>query len=569
LVGLIAIVPFEGDPQPVLARAEREHGRAEPAPDFPRKAESGGVLAQTDDLAVWWDLPTSKVFRDEPLPPERSDGVQLWAARGECEPFQVVLRPAGDLPDVHLECLGLRGEAGEIAPDLVTWHALDYYFSAEQIQPTGFVGDVPDTLLPDRTVTCPAGANQPLWVTVRVPDDQPAGEYAGQVRVLAGERELASVPVRLHVWDFALPQQRSLAMWCPVWAGNLRQHYGRERADELMGAYLVDVADHRAGQHTVAAGPVVKWDEEGNVTSADFAAFDAALAELVARDRLPIFDLPFFTIGYGHIPRDNRFGKADEILTPLWSRKCEGYARALAAHLDEKGLNDSVVMSLFDEPGAEYYPMIRDVVALLRGVEPRWRYTFWGVYAPQLEGAINVWTVPMARYSPRLAEQVRARGEEMWVYNPPGYYIDATAMAVRANYWWVFRQRVPLVYQWTITAWIEWTGSETLWDPHRNASWVIPGEDGPLDTMRFELTREGLEDYEYLAMLERLAIRAEDAGRNDLAAEARALLARTAEIAWTPEDEKLAVVYSQDQNLLHELRKDIGACIEKLSAALE
>jgi len=205
--------------------------------------------------------------------------------------------------------------------------------------------------------------------------------------------------------------------------------------------------------------------------------------------------------------------------------------------------------------------MIREVVELLRSVEPRWRYTFWGAYAPALEGAINVWTIPMSHYSDDLARRIRARGEEVWVYNPPAYYIDDTAMSVRTTYWWAWRNEIPLVFQWTINAWIEWTGSETLWDPHRNASWVLPGEDGSLNTVRMELTREGLEDFEYLVLLERLST---DADR-DLAQRAEALLGRARDIARAAEDGKIAFLHSQDQTALHDLRREIGACVEALS----
>lgn len=559
LAGKLALLPFVGEPDEALEAALRAHGRADLGPQFPRKAQSGAVLQRGEGLTLWWDLPTSKVFRDEPLPPDTADGVRIHAARGEYEPFQLVLRPDEALEAVRLECPSLTGPGGEIGE--VTWHALEYYRSEEQVQPTGFVGEVPDTLLAARQIDCAAGVNQPLWVTVRVPRDAAPGDYTGAVRVMAGDRQIAEAPVELHVWDFALPEERSLAVWCPVWEGNLRQHYGREQTAELLPAYLQNVAEHRAGQQRMSANPVIEWDEEGNVTRADFAAFDAALEELVERDRLPIITLPVFTIGYGHIPRDNRFGKADEILTPLWRKKCEGYARALARHLEKRGLNDRMVMSLFDEPHAEYFPMIREVIELLRGVEPRWRYTYWGAYAPQLEGAVDVWTIPMSHYAPSLAERIRARGEEVWVYNPPAYYIDDTAMSVRTVYWWAWRHEIPLVYQWTITAWIEWTGSETLWDPHRNASWVLPGEDGPLNTVRFELTREGLEDYEYLALLKGLVVDAD----GELVRRARSLLARAEAMAWTSDDEKIAFLHSHDQVALHDLRREIGECVEAMA----
>lgn len=316
------------------------------------------------------------------------------------------------------------------------------------------------------------------------------------------------------------------------------------------------------------ANPRVTWAEDGSLAAIDFAAFDAAVNDYFRRFRLDTLVLADFTIGYGHIPRKHRFGEAEEILTEPWRARVTAYARVLSAHLQERGWDERVVFSLFDEPDAQYYPLVRGVVELLRDIDPAWRFTYWGAYAPQLEGAVDVWTIPMSHYTPALHEQVRARGETVWVYNPPGYEIDATAMAVRANWWWLFNERVPAIYQWTTTAWIEWTGSTTLWDPHRNASWIIPGEDGPLSTVRMELTREGIEDIAYLHTLAQIAATGEASRRDAVAAEARGLLDAARAIAWAPRDGKAPILHTQDQNALHDLRQRIGRAIPRLSMQL-
>ncbi len=48
-------------------------------------------------------------------------------------------------------------------------------------------------------------AVQPVWVTVKVPADAPAGDYRGQLTVLAGGKKLAEVPVHLSVADWRVP----------------------------------------------------------------------------------------------------------------------------------------------------------------------------------------------------------------------------------------------------------------------------------------------------------------------------------------------------------------------------
>ena len=107
-------------------------------------------------------------------------------------------------------------------------------------------------------------------------------------------------------------------------------------------------------------------------------------------------------------------------------------------------------------------------------------------------------------------------------------------MAVRTNYWWLWRERIPVVYQWTINSWAEWTGDTGSWDAYREASWVVPGEKEILSTVRFELTRAGLEDVEYLAMLSHLTDVAMKQGLTDLAKEGRAAHRLVEQIAWSP-----------------------------------
>ncbi|HHX41737.1 MAG TPA: DUF4091 domain-containing protein [Armatimonadetes bacterium] len=562
VTGAFTLVPFSGEATAAVSTWVKRYGKQHMPLRFPQKATSGRRLRALPEGVLWWDLPTAKLFPDEPAPAATASVVRVQAARNEYEPFQIVLRPKTDLAEVQLSISPLASRRGKIPEECVRWNPVAYYRCDQPVDATGFAGEVPDALLPSAPVNCAAGRNQIFWVTIRVPADTEPGEYRGSLRVQAGSRLLASVPVVLRVRSFSLPDERSLTAFGPLWKAHLVKHYGAEKTAQLWPTYLDDLAAHRLGALHPEASPVAKWDEQGALTHIDFTAFDRAMEEFFARYRMKYVTLGDFTIGYGHIPRNNRFGTAEEILSPLWKARCESYARALAAHLRERGWQDRVVFSLFDEPHAEYHPLIRDTVALLKQVDPSWRFTFWGTYTPALDGAIQVWTVPATYYSPSLARKLRARGDEIWVYNPPGYCVGKTAMAARVNYWWAWREEIPVVFQWTTNAWIEWTGSTTLWDAQRNASWVLPGEEGPAGTLRWELTREGLEDHEYLTLLSRLAKEAEKRGLKVSAA--TKALAAAREVAWSPADEKAAMLHTQDQRQLHAVRDQVADAIEAL-----
>lgn len=70
----------------------------------------------------------------------------------------------------------------------------------------GFTGQWPDPLpLYKQPKTVLSSENQPFLVTVKVPPTTNAGDYSGNILLSSNDWSL-SVPLKLHVWDFTLPQ---------------------------------------------------------------------------------------------------------------------------------------------------------------------------------------------------------------------------------------------------------------------------------------------------------------------------------------------------------------------------
>ena len=81
------------------------------------------------------------------------------------------------------------------------------------------VRKLPDHLRKDRQADgLPAdpvpGAVQPVYVTVHVPKDAPAGLYRGTLTLSAGGAKVADVPIELSVAGWALPDPDDFAYWC-------------------------------------------------------------------------------------------------------------------------------------------------------------------------------------------------------------------------------------------------------------------------------------------------------------------------------------------------------------------
>ena len=53
--------------------------------------------------------------------------------------------------------------------------------------------------------TIPAGTNQSIWVDIYIPKSTPAGVYSGTIEIQEAGSRVRAVPVRLSVFDFALP----------------------------------------------------------------------------------------------------------------------------------------------------------------------------------------------------------------------------------------------------------------------------------------------------------------------------------------------------------------------------
>ncbi|MBA3710211.1 MAG: DUF4091 domain-containing protein [Planctomycetes bacterium] len=154
--------------------------------------------------------------------------ISLHTARGESESFQVIVRaPAGGLSNVDVSVSDLVGPNGAVIAStrlalfrehyaLVTSSSLDLGGSNRPL-PKGFY---PDALIPfvdpatgrrlsGATFTAAPfsvqeGHNQPIWIDVAVPRTSVAGTYTGTVTVTSAGGS-AQIGIQMTVWAFSLP----------------------------------------------------------------------------------------------------------------------------------------------------------------------------------------------------------------------------------------------------------------------------------------------------------------------------------------------------------------------------
>jgi hypothetical protein len=143
-------------------------------------------------------------------------------------------------------------------------------------------------------------------------------------------------------------------------------------------------------------------------------------------------------------------------------------------------------------------------------------------------GSIDIWC-PLF-FSTKGAEARIAEGDEYWTYtalaqgkNPtPWWQLDQPVMNHRVSEWMCYRRRATGILYWTVTNWPPKgrnCPTKDIWTDARcyqfdedgkfyqgDGSLLYPGPDigynGPVGSLRFKALRDGMDDHDYLKILE-------------------------------------------------------------------
>jgi len=526
-------------------------------PDFFRSNYGAMIEGITGDTAVWWCEATNKVPRHRRLPRKATSAACLAAAKNDFEAVQIIMRPEKPLQGLTATCKGLRGTDGAtIAAHEIEILQVYYHFVEHPTDATSVRADWPDALPPlAKPINVAAGENQPLWILVHIPASAQAGDYKGTVE-LEAEGFSATVPLHLHVWDFALPERNHVQTAFGLSMDNVFR-YHRAKTDtqrrQLVDDYLQCFADHRISPYDpTPLDPLrVQFLPEANPPRAkvDFRAFDKAMTRAVEQYHFTGFRLSIQGMGGGtfHARYEPKIGNYGEE-TPQYKAMFSSYVQQVENHLREKGWLEMAYVYWFDEPDPKDYPFVRNGMQRLKTYAPGISTMLTEEPVDSLAGPIDIWCPVSPRYDHDRAESRRAEGEQFWWYVccfPKAPYctlfIDHPATELRTWYWQTWKRGIvgTLVWQsnyWTSNAAYPDEPQNPYLDPMGYVSgystpkgtrrfWgngdgrfiypplaaAVPGKSGsepvlqrPVSSIRWEMLREGVEDYEMLYLLRAL-----------------------------------------------------------------
>ncbi len=525
----------------------------------PGAPEAGGYFhqvsgASSGDLSVWAAPPIEKILRSQ-MPPAATAPLRIQAARNEFEPFQLVVR-APSARSLPVSISDFRSAAATIPAANVNLHRVDYVTLTRLSDAFGRLGEWPDPLYPlamSANVDFPAGANQPLWFTVEVPRDAVPGIYTATVSV-----GTAAIPIELEVWDFALPQEISLASeWGFGWSNIVETYRGTVGGSVqdcywgLVDALYEDFADHRLTPKGVGwpAGlnypGGVEYDCNGNLDADAWGAWDfQTLSEQYLQGReldngssFPSFLLRGPASNWPPGSRPGSFceqSRGDEppgnsAYNDKWFQYWAAVSNYLGATADyaERGYYHIV-----NEPQTfADYDIVASLAQRTKAAAPNVRILISEQVEPAIynnatyPGAkIDIWMPTISNYQvARAQDRQLNHGEEVWWYflygdRPPlpnPTVIDRPGIEARITPWLAWLERVDGLLYYSSTDWDPdpW---QSPWTDNGNGDGVLfyPPRDGTIafdacsaqsnrlvPSIRWELLREGMEDYEYLRLL--------------------------------------------------------------------
>ncbi len=516
-----------------------------------------GAAAEPPQPFTWWTThPLAKVKPLDPVPGLPVKSVDLYSGRNEFEPFQIVLRgKSKDLSGVDIDFSDFRtAEGAEISGKNVTVYLEGFVNLNRPSSIEGGEGLWPDPLIPrvDRYAnearnafpfTVRRDRNQPLWVDIFVPVTAHPGKYTGSARISLGGTVQFSVPISLTVWRFALPSTSTLKSSFGLNGINaLKQHRGRYTNDEdlhsITGVYTKAALLHRITTHGGSMQPP-KFSQAAGKMQLDWREYDAEVEPFLNGVAIPEGE-----------PLHGARATSAEIRTPKVFETEEQeklYWTEWSRHFQRKGWGDRLFLYLWDEPASRDFPEVLKRGRVSMQADPRLRNLVTVPFTRKLEEVVQIW-VPLVNcleLKPGFADfcdetppagayaRQTQTGKSLWFYQScashgcnivggqyfagwPSYMIDMPGAANRVMQWlaWKFRMEGELYYSmneaygqnndpWANVRLFGGNGDGTLFYPGRTDR--IGGRtDIPIESIRLKLIREGMEDYEYLALLARL-----------------------------------------------------------------
>jgi len=502
----------------------------------------------TTAYQFWTTPPSSRVFKTDAVPTTSGAAVKVYAAKNEFEPFQVVLKPtASGSVTVSLGDFG-SGITGEI-------YQVKYVNITKATDALGKTGPYPDPLWPlanGASVSVTANENTAFWFSLYVPKSTAAGNYTANVTIGG-----VAIPVQLHVFNFAVPDEQHVKSQMGFDHKTVLSKYSVAGTGTEYWTYVNKMKQYFIDHRLTSTSPL--WS--GGLTSgggAPYISYDCATKTFTDKDGIWGFEDPAAKNLGGSIFRNgvgfssfmaasfkNNDASADQRPTPFcgqtltaadwytgnnpnsaYNLQWFSYMKAMQDYLSKLGYLNKAYYYFANEPQDQTdYDAVAWYSKQLKTAAPNLKLMVSEEPKPEIytTGKIDMWLPVLQNYNPTVSNtREKSFGEETWIYflhsTRPPYFnpitLDHPGIESKFTGWFVWKYRLKGIAYYSLNSWGNnpWTtplnlnhnGDLFMLYPPSEANQAIAyGSNNHrfVPSIRFELMRDGLEDYEYLYVL--------------------------------------------------------------------
>lgn len=518
--------------------------------------------------------------------------VSLTIAGDESESFQLVIVPRGH----HIEALKIKTTAvNQNAGLTVKGYRVGYVKTGSPSYPVAHAGLWPDPLLPLNTFEVKAAEVQPVWFTFTTTPNCKPGMYLYTIKVSSASYSTA-VQIRVRVRNFTLPRPGKFSAPFGLYKNTLSLWYygsANKLHDSIYLKWCDFLSAYRLTPKEIGTDLIQTININANGPKNTSIIAQNKLANLLKQ--YPPYSYGFYRLPSGSLIKKGLDDKA------AWCTP-EALAGTVIKQYHEwiaKGFPKETYVYGVDEPNdKEVYDLIAKTYKIIKAQIPVCKIMQTGNCNKQeLIGLIDIWCpkTPIAN-SDFFKDRLKS-GDILWdyicvspIYPYPNFFIDEPAIDHRILFWQTKKINASGLLYWSTTHWQqpETTASANHNFPqssfdmrhhfmYKNA-WQHVNGDGmllypgpnmqPYPSIRLEMVRDGIEDFEYLALLNELIEKVKKIKKYE-GAEGKSIIAAAKKLTAVPDYiTKTMTDYTNNIDDITGRREKVGDMIEQLTDIL-
>ena len=519
---------------------------------------SGKLLpVEIGNITVWQTSSANKLSKTCKAPTQTTNAIELSCAGNECETLQLAFKKSSkakikfDISELKNEQTGNAISTKNIIPYLLEYVQIS--MCSDQFGKRAMWPD-PIIELQKNEFSLEPKKVQPLWIKFKVAENTPAGIYQGKMTITLDE-ESTTIPIKLRVYGFSLPKKPTLRSGFGESTFKLSRFYkDPKKVTPRLNEEIREIfAEAKVFPYNaIMADPKFKFvypDNDKTKTPKvvfDWSDFDKNVTEQIEKYNVGAMCIKIKGIGSGNFRREIK-GKINEIVDgdPRFEAVLADYLGQIDKHIVEKGWINFFYSYTFDEPEKHNYPFLIKELIKIKKYAPHIKVMITEEPSDALTKVVDIWCPITREFSYKDSLKAQKDGDEMWWYictNPrapfAGLFIDHAGGDLRTWLWQTFKYNIEGILIWSTTYMYSGTAyPNSLQNPYQDPmSWadvyVLPkgtkrnwgngdgrffyppystkdgskaGDDEKfVSTMRLDILRDGIEDYEYLHILKRL-----------------------------------------------------------------